>query len=95
MTLADEIDRALAKQGSKARAAGAKAYLKSDLAFYGVTSPVLRATVLGLAKAARPDHDAVIAAALNAVPQVDLKVVEDGDGLKRRCEVVPSTPMVA
>jgi 3-methyladenine DNA glycosylase AlkD len=62
MTLADTIDRALAKQGSKARAAGAKAYLKSDLAFYGVTSPKLRATVLGLAKAAQPDHDAVIAA---------------------------------
>jgi 3-methyladenine DNA glycosylase AlkD len=59
--LADAIDAALANQGTKGRAAGAKAYLKSDLAFYGCTMPALRKTVLGLAREADPDRGTVIA----------------------------------
>lgn len=58
--LAKSIDAVLAKQGTKTRADGAKAYLKSDLAFYGCEMPKLRKAVLELAREVKPDHDLVI-----------------------------------
>ncbi len=42
---ADGLETALRGQGSPERAAGEKAYLKSDLEFAGVPLPVIRATV--------------------------------------------------
>lgn len=48
---AAEIDRALWAAGTPATAAGAKTYLKSDLAFYGVTVPEVRRIIR---EAARP-----------------------------------------
>jgi 3-methyladenine DNA glycosylase AlkD len=59
--LADAIDAALAKLGTKARARGAKAYLKSDLAFYGCETPALRKATLALARAAKLDHTMLLA----------------------------------
>ena len=58
--LATRLERALEPLGSEERAVGAKAYLKSDLAFLGVTTPVLRATVKQLAREAELDHDALV-----------------------------------
>jgi 3-methyladenine DNA glycosylase AlkD len=73
--LAAQIEAALAPLGTKARAKGAKAYLKSDLAFLGVDAPRLRATVLGLVRTAAPDHAPLIAAveALWARPVFELR----------------------
>jgi 3-methyladenine DNA glycosylase AlkD len=51
MSLVARIARELGRLGSRARAAGAKAYLKSDLEFIGVTAPVLRKTVLAIERA--------------------------------------------
>lgn len=45
--IAVEIERLLRPLGSPERAAGAKAYLKSDLDFWGVTTPDLRKAVRG------------------------------------------------
>jgi len=59
--LAAAIEKALPPLGTKARAEGSKAYLKSDLAFLGLTTPVLRRTVLALAKGA--DRSAIVSAA--------------------------------
>ncbi len=47
------IARTLARLGDRERSVGAKAYLKSDLDFIGVTAPVLRKTVVA-AERARP-----------------------------------------
>jgi 3-methyladenine DNA glycosylase AlkD len=73
--LAVQIEAALAELGTKQRAEGAKAYLKSDLAFFGVEMPRLRATVLALARAAAPDRAAVLATveALWARPVFELR----------------------
>lgn len=46
--LVDELRQKLQAVGSAERAAGAKAYLKSDLEFYGVPSKPLRTAVRGL-----------------------------------------------
>jgi len=51
MTLSAIIARDLAIRGDLERAVGSKAYLKSDLAFIGVTAPVLRKTVLAVERA--------------------------------------------
>jgi 3-methyladenine DNA glycosylase AlkD len=59
--LAAQIEVALAKLGSKSRARGAKAYLKSDLDFLGVPMPRLRSTVLRIARGAAMDREAVVA----------------------------------
>jgi hypothetical protein len=53
-TLAASIETKLRRSGSKSRAAGAKAYLKSDLVHLGVTVPALRAVVVAELRA-RPD----------------------------------------
>lgn len=50
--LEDELDAALREAGTPERAAGAKAYMKSDLEFYGVTLPVMR----GLVRYLRREH---------------------------------------
>jgi 3-methyladenine DNA glycosylase AlkD len=51
MSLVTTIVRELARHGNRERAVGGKAYLKSDLEFIGVTAPVLRKTVLAIARA--------------------------------------------
>lgn len=73
--LAAAIAKALPPLGTTERAQGSKAYLKSDLEFYGLTMPVLRKTVLALAKSAAPDRAAVLAAAktLWAKPVFELR----------------------
>lgn len=63
MVLAAAIEKALPPLGTTARAEGSKAYLKSELAFYGITMPVLRRTVLGLAKSAALDRTSLLATA--------------------------------
>jgi 3-methyladenine DNA glycosylase AlkD len=56
MALVDELDAALRAGGTAARAEGSKAYLKSELEFYGTTMPALhRAVKAGLR--ARPALD--------------------------------------
>jgi 3-methyladenine DNA glycosylase AlkD len=52
MTIAATISRELRKLGNHERAVGAKAYLKSDLEFIGITAPVLRKTVIAIERAA-------------------------------------------
>lgn len=47
-SVAGEIDRRLRLAGSPTRATGEKAYLKSDLEFYGVTVPAIRKTVVAV-----------------------------------------------
>jgi len=62
MTLADDIETALAEEGSAERAVQEAAYLKSDLRFLGVSMPRIRSVTLGACKAAGAlDHDAVVA----------------------------------
>jgi 3-methyladenine DNA glycosylase AlkD len=51
MSLADDLARELRKLGDRERAVGAKAYLKSDLDFFGITAPVLRKTVTTMERA--------------------------------------------
>jgi 3-methyladenine DNA glycosylase AlkD len=51
-----EIDRELRKVGTPERAAGSKAYLKSDLTFYGTTMPDKRKIVRAVLKA-HPELD--------------------------------------
>jgi 3-methyladenine DNA glycosylase AlkD len=61
-TVAREIDRLLRATGTPERAAGEKAYLKSDLEFYGVTVPAMRKAVLAVWRDSGPlDHDEVVA----------------------------------
>lgn len=61
-SLADRIERALAAQGTAARAVKEKAYLKSALVHLGVTVPEARATVVRIEREARAEltHDALI-----------------------------------
>ena len=49
--LVDELDAGLRAAGTPERAAGSKAYLKSDLDFYGAPVPAMRALVRELGKA--------------------------------------------
>jgi 3-methyladenine DNA glycosylase AlkD len=51
VSIVEHISRDLARQGDRERASGAKAYLKSDLDFFGVTAPILRKTVLAIERA--------------------------------------------
>jgi 3-methyladenine DNA glycosylase AlkD len=53
-TAAAELDAAVRAAGTPERAVGGKAYLKSDLEFYGVRLPDIRAAVRALRRA-RPD----------------------------------------
>jgi 3-methyladenine DNA glycosylase AlkD len=53
-SVAGEIERRLRLAGSPARATGEKAYLKSDLKFYGVTVPAVRRTVLAVWRESGP-----------------------------------------
>jgi 3-methyladenine DNA glycosylase AlkD len=50
------LDRRLRQEGSKEVASGAKAYMKSDLAFYGVTAPKIRRAAADILRE-RPDID--------------------------------------
>ena len=60
--LADRVERALAAVGTRERATGEKAYLKSDLIFLGATVWQIRAEVKAAVRAAPElDHDAVLA----------------------------------
>jgi 3-methyladenine DNA glycosylase AlkD len=59
--LAARIERALAPLGTEARAVNEKAYLKSALVHFGVTVPVVRATVKRIARETDVEHDALIA----------------------------------
>jgi 3-methyladenine DNA glycosylase AlkD len=52
MSLAKDLSRELRKLGDRERAVGAKAYLKSELEFIGITAPVLRKTVTTMERAA-------------------------------------------
>lgn len=61
MPLADELEARLARLGTRRRAVGAKAYLKSDLVFLGVDTPTMRAAVRDLARAHPLDHDTLVA----------------------------------
>ena len=49
--VADRLEAALVSQGTVERAAGAKAYLKSDLEFLGVDTPTLRREMKALLRA--------------------------------------------
>ena len=76
--LARELEAALRAAGDPERAAGAKAYLKSDLEFLGVRAPPLRA----VARAFLAEHPDIDRAALIALvqtlwkrPVYDLKAV--------------------
>ena len=76
--LARELEAALRAAGDPERAAGAKAYLKSDLEFLGVPAPPLRA----VARAFLAEHPDIDRAALIALvqtlwrrPVYDLKAV--------------------
>lgn len=63
-SLAAQLEAALARQGTKARAGDQKAYLKSALVHLGVTVPKLRATVAMLDRAQPPmTHDDLVATA--------------------------------
>lgn len=70
------LARALAAQGDAARAAGAKAYLKSGLGFLGVPVPLVRKAVAGLARS-EPGMDRArlvgLAAALWVEPVWELR----------------------
>jgi 3-methyladenine DNA glycosylase AlkD len=56
------IDAALAERGTATRAEGAKAYLKSDLEFYGVDAKGIRATVREVfERNPEIDHNGVVA----------------------------------
>ena len=46
--LVEELDGELRAAGTPGRAAGSKAYLKSDLEFYGTAVPAMRASVRAL-----------------------------------------------
>ena len=60
--VAGEIDHLLRAAGTRERAAGEKAYLKSDLEFYGVSVPAMRKAVLAVWRDSGPlDHDDVVA----------------------------------
>jgi 3-methyladenine DNA glycosylase AlkD len=62
---ASEVDAALRALGSPDRAVNEKAYLKSDLDFYGVSVPGIRSVVKAFAKQhAEIDHDDVVAIAV-------------------------------
>ncbi len=62
---AQRLEHALAQHGTPQRAAGAKAYLKSDLEFLGVEVPAIRKTGAEfLAGQKDLDHDGVVAVAL-------------------------------
>jgi 3-methyladenine DNA glycosylase AlkD len=61
--LVERIDAGLRARGTPERADGEKAYLKSDLAFYGVTVPAIRAVVRDVVASVGPlGHDDVLAA---------------------------------
>ncbi len=60
--LVPEIDAALRKAGSRARAVKERAYLKSELTHYGVDVPTLRRIAKAAVRAHPLDHDELIAA---------------------------------
>ena len=62
MTLATRIERALKPKGTAVRAVKEKAYLKSELVHFGVTVPVMRTTVLAVAREAEPTRAELVAA---------------------------------
>jgi 3-methyladenine DNA glycosylase AlkD len=53
--LAERIDRELKAKGTPKRAEGSKAYLKSELPFYGVTSAQMRETVTAVVRETKRD----------------------------------------
>jgi 3-methyladenine DNA glycosylase AlkD len=61
--LATRIDRELKAQGTKDRAEGSKAYLKSELEFYGVTAEQMRSSVKPIVRETKKDlsHDELVA----------------------------------
>lgn len=58
---ARRIGKALRTAGDRERAAGEKAYLKSDLRHLGVSVPAIRKTVRGTRDHPDPGHEAVVA----------------------------------
>jgi 3-methyladenine DNA glycosylase AlkD len=74
-SLAKQIEEQLAPLGTHDRAVGAKAYLKSDLGFFGVTAPQVRATVKAITRDLDIDHDQLVATvgALWARPVFELR----------------------
>lgn len=58
--LADRLEAGLRALGTPERAVAEKAYLKSDLEFFGCTLAQIRAAVGKVAAAERLDHDAVV-----------------------------------
>lgn len=58
--LAGELDAALRARAVPGRAAGEKAYLKSDLEHYGASVPAIRAAVRGTLGGRDLGHDDVI-----------------------------------
>jgi predicted kinase len=84
----EEIVAALRATADPERAVGAKAYLKSDLEFWGVGVPATRAVVnAALPARARPGHDLVVAVAeaLWSEP-----VFERGGWRRRSCSTTTS-----
>ncbi|SDC02165.1 3-methyladenine DNA glycosylase AlkD [Raineyella antarctica] len=60
-TLAEQIDAGLRAKARPERAAGEKAYLKSDLEHYGVSMPVIRSTVREVVGRDGLAHDELVA----------------------------------
>ena len=58
---AAEIEAELGRSGSRERAAGEKAYLKSDLRFLGLTLAQIRRVAREAALDPRLDHDSIVA----------------------------------
>jgi 3-methyladenine DNA glycosylase AlkD len=65
MSLANDLARELRKLGDRERAIGAKAYLKSELDFIGITAPVLRKTVTTMERAAPIASEQALFACVN------------------------------
>jgi 3-methyladenine DNA glycosylase AlkD len=75
-SLATRIEQELWQAADPVRAASAKRYLKSELAFIGLRAPQLRAVVRSALREARPDRGQMLAlaAALWARPVFELRV---------------------
>jgi 3-methyladenine DNA glycosylase AlkD len=67
VSLATQLERELQLLGTPARASGSKAYLKSQLAFFGVTVPALRKTVRAAERAAPLASRAALFATVDAL----------------------------
>lgn len=70
--LAAELEAGLRARGTPERAAGSKAYLKSDLEFIGVDTPTLRRSVLATLRR----HD-LERPELVELPEADRRAIHD------------------